>query len=70
LGQAEDSGEGRPLLRWDRLIAADELVSYAYDGFWALMDTLNNKELLESLVESGLTAWQALLTTGPAVLSG
>ena len=40
-----------------RLIAADELVSYPYDGFWAPMDTLKDKEALEELVSDG-GKWQ------------
>jgi glucose-1-phosphate cytidylyltransferase len=63
-----DAGEDLPAM-FERLIAADELVSYAYDGFWAPMDTLKDKERLEALVASGLTAWQALLTDGPAAAS-
>ena len=55
---------------FERLIAADELVSYAYDGFWAPMDTLKDKERLESLVANGLMVQQALPTSGPAVASG
>lgn len=41
-----------------RLIAAVELVAYAYDGFRAPMDTLKDKERLETLVASGGSAWQ------------
>ena len=41
-----------------RLIAADELVAYAYHGFWAPMDTLKDKERLEALVASGGSVWQ------------
>ena len=41
-----------------RLIAAGELVSYPYDGFWAPMDTLKDKEALEALVSSGGSVWQ------------
>jgi glucose-1-phosphate cytidylyltransferase len=64
-----EAGEDLPAM-FERLIAADELVSYAYDGFWAPMDTLKDKERLESLVANGQTAWQALLTDGPAAASG
>lgn len=62
------AGEDLPAM-FERLIAADQLVSYAYGGFWAPMDTLKDKERLEALVASGLTAWQALLTDGPAAAS-
>ena len=52
-----EAGEDLPEM-FARLIAADELVSYAYDGFWAPMDTLKDKERLEALVESGGSVWQ------------
>lgn len=40
------------------LIADDQLVAYAYDGFWAPMDTLKDKERLEALVSNGGSVWQ------------
>jgi len=40
-----------------RLIAEDELVAYRYEGFWAPMDTLKDKQTLESLIESGDPPW-------------
>lgn len=52
-----EEGEDLPEM-FRRLIAADELVAYAYDGFWAPMDTLKDKERLEALVTSGGSAWQ------------
>jgi glucose-1-phosphate cytidylyltransferase len=55
-------GEDLPAM-FERLIAAGQLVTYAYEGFWAPMDTLKDKERLESLV-GGLNAWQALATSG------
>jgi glucose-1-phosphate cytidylyltransferase len=57
-----EAGEDLPAM-FERLIAADQLVTYAYEGFWAPMDTLKDKERLESLV-GGLTAWQAQATSG------
>jgi glucose-1-phosphate cytidylyltransferase len=53
-----EQGEDLPAM-FERLIEADELVAYAYDGFWAPMDTLKDKERLEALVADGLE-WQAL----------
>ena len=47
-----EQGEDLPEM-FRRLIAADELVSYPYDGFWAPMDTLKDKEALEELVSNG-----------------
>ena len=42
-----------------RLIAEGRLGAYPYDGFWAPMDTLKDKTVLESLLESGQAPWQA-----------
>ena len=52
-----EEGEDLPEM-FRRLIAADELVAYAYDGFWAPMDTLKDKERLEALVTGGGSVWQ------------
>jgi glucose-1-phosphate cytidylyltransferase len=40
-----------------RLIAADQLLAYPYDGFWAPMDTLKDQQLLETLHSSGKAPW-------------
>lgn len=40
-----------------RLIAADQLLAYPYEGFWAPMDTLKDKERLEALVGSTASPW-------------
>ena len=42
---------------FNRLIAEDKLVAYPYEGFWAPMDTLKDKQTLESLLESGDPPW-------------
>jgi glucose-1-phosphate cytidylyltransferase len=42
----------------NRLIADRQLLAYQYDGFWAPMDTLKDKERLESLVRAGGGSWQ------------
>jgi glucose-1-phosphate cytidylyltransferase len=40
-------------------LAADgELMSFAHDGFWQPMDTLRDKQLLESLWEQGQAPWK------------
>jgi glucose-1-phosphate cytidylyltransferase len=52
-----EAGEDLPEM-FRRLIAAGELVSYPYDGFWAPMDTLKDKEALDALVSSGGSVWQ------------
>jgi glucose-1-phosphate cytidylyltransferase len=43
-----------------RLIEADQLLAYPYEGFWAPMDTLKDKQYLDSLVASGATPWLSL----------
>ena len=40
-----------------RLIAENKLTAYPYDGFWAPMDTLKDKQTLESLLELGDPPW-------------
>ena len=42
---------------FNRLIAEDKLLAYPYEGFWAPMDTLKDKQTLESLLESGDPPW-------------
>ena len=42
---------------FNRLIAEDKLLAYPYEGFWAPMDTLKDKQNLESLLESGDPPW-------------
>ena len=43
---------------FNRLLAEDKLCAYPYEGFWAPMDTLKDKQTLESLLESGDPPWQ------------
>jgi glucose-1-phosphate cytidylyltransferase len=40
-----------------RLIAADQLFSYAHDGFWACMDTFKEMQELEDLYARGNAPW-------------
>ncbi len=40
-----------------RLIEAGELATYAYDGFWACMDTFKEKKLLEDIHNRGEAPW-------------
>ena len=42
----------------DRMIAAGELGTYAYDGFWACMDTFKEKRLLEDMHRAGAAPWE------------
>jgi glucose-1-phosphate cytidylyltransferase len=54
-------GEGEDLVEepFQRLIGDRKLVAYPYDGFWAPMDTLKDKHVLESLLESGKAPWRS-----------
>jgi glucose-1-phosphate cytidylyltransferase len=40
-----------------RLIAEERLLGYRYDGFWAPMDTLKDRQNLNALFESGERPW-------------
>jgi glucose-1-phosphate cytidylyltransferase len=40
-----------------RLIEAQQLVSYSYDGFWECADTFKDKMLLDGMVQRGETPW-------------
>jgi glucose-1-phosphate cytidylyltransferase len=42
----------------NRMIVDDKVIAYQYDGFWAPMDTLKDKQMLETLLESGDAPWQ------------
>jgi glucose-1-phosphate cytidylyltransferase len=48
-----------------RLIEEKQLVAYQHDGFWAPMDTLKEKAVLEALDASGTAPWE-VWTRGPA----
>jgi glucose-1-phosphate cytidylyltransferase len=52
-------GPGEDLVgaAFDRLIAEDQVMAYPYEGFWAPMDTLKDKQNLETLIESGEPPW-------------
>jgi len=50
------SWEGEPLMR----IATDgQLMAYEHHGFWAAMDTLRDKNMLEELWAGGSAPWKA-----------
>ena len=53
-------GEGEDLVEepFQRLIEEGKLAAYPYDGFWAPMDTLKDKQRLETLWESGRAPWR------------
>lgn len=41
-----------------RLAAQGDILAYPYDGFWAPMDTIKDKQDLDALFESGRAPWQ------------
>jgi glucose-1-phosphate cytidylyltransferase len=43
---------------FQRLIQDRQLMGYAYDGFWACMDTFKDKQQLEALYASGAAPWE------------
>jgi len=43
-----------------RLIAAGELVAHPYDGFFGVMDTIKDRQMLETMHETGQAPWQHL----------
>jgi glucose-1-phosphate cytidylyltransferase len=42
---------------FQRLIEEEKLITFPYHGFWAPMDTLKDKQTLDSLLESGRAPW-------------
>jgi glucose-1-phosphate cytidylyltransferase len=51
--------EGEELVEepFRRLVAEGQLVGYCHDGFWAPMDTLKERQMLEELSLSGRPPW-------------
>jgi glucose-1-phosphate cytidylyltransferase len=51
--------EGEELVEapFRRLIEANELLAVRHEGFWRPMDTLKDRQVLEELIEKGLTPW-------------
>jgi glucose-1-phosphate cytidylyltransferase len=47
-----------------RLLAEKELIGYAYDGFWASMDTFKDKQHLENLCAGGVAPWEVWKSNG------
>ena len=43
----------------DKLVSAGEVRSFFHHGFWQAMDTLRDKQLLESLWEKGKAPWKS-----------
>ena len=51
----QTSWESEPLAQ---LAAEDQLQAFQHDGFWHPMDTLRDKNLLETLWQSGQAPWK------------
>lgn len=51
-------GEELVLEPFQRMIEANDLMAYKYEGFWRAMDTLRDKQMLEDLVEKGSMPWR------------
>jgi glucose-1-phosphate cytidylyltransferase len=51
-------GEELVLEPFNRLIAERKLIAFKYEGFWRAMDTLQDKRVLEEMVEKGSTPWR------------
>lgn len=47
-----------------RLLQEKQLMGYAYDGFWASMDTFKDKQQLEHLYSTGAAPWEIWKTHG------
>jgi glucose-1-phosphate cytidylyltransferase len=41
-----------------RLVEREELIAYRYEGFWEPMDTIKDKQRLDSLADSGKPPWR------------
>ena len=52
--------EGEELVEepFQRLIDANELFAFRYEGFWRPMDTLKDKQVFEDMVERGQMPWR------------
>jgi glucose-1-phosphate cytidylyltransferase len=51
----QSSWEGEPLMQ---IASENQLMAFEHEGFWQPMDTLREKNLLESLWESGKAPWK------------
>jgi glucose-1-phosphate cytidylyltransferase len=60
LRDKEDLVEGP----FHRLMREKQLMGYAYDGFWASMDTFKDRQQLENLYSTGSAPWQVWKANG------
>ncbi|MCJ8145228.1 sugar phosphate nucleotidyltransferase [Ancylobacter sp. A5.8] len=52
-----------------RLIKADQLLAYKYEGFWRAMDTLKDRQSLEDMIEKGQMPWRRCGAAPQAIAS-
>jgi glucose-1-phosphate cytidylyltransferase len=52
-----EDGDELVIEPFQRLLARRQLITYPYEGFWAPMDTLRDRQELESLFERGRAPW-------------
>ncbi len=55
-----NDGEELVVEPFSRLIAEDKLMAYRHTGFWRPMDTLRDRQVLETMVENGDMPWRRL----------
>jgi glucose-1-phosphate cytidylyltransferase len=60
-------GEELVVEPFNRLIEANQLMAYRYEGFWRAMDTLRDRQVLEEMIERGETPWRPSLPAKAAV---
>ena len=53
-----EAGEELVVEVFARLIEEGQLLAYRYEGFWEPMDTIKDKQRLDSLAESGHAPWR------------
>jgi glucose-1-phosphate cytidylyltransferase len=60
-------GQGEELVRepFERLMEAQSLAAFRHTGFWAPMDTLKDKQLLDELYQQGRRPWCVWEHDGP-----
>jgi glucose-1-phosphate cytidylyltransferase len=59
------AGEELVLEPFQRLLHANQLVAYEYDGFWLPLDTAKDKKRVDDLYDSGNPPWQVWKKASP-----
>ena len=57
-------GEELVMEPFRRLLQQGQLTGYAYDGFWASMDTFKDQQQLENLYSAGAAPWEVWKANG------